>query len=108
MKDQSFSISANAASELIALVLVGLMTEETFTELRPLIVDPSPSNAKTTPDSTSLDGSENSIPRFITQEEWLGYSSTRSEETQTQPSSTPHSHSGCWCNSSRKRGTSNA
>ncbi len=107
MNDQSFSISAKAASELIALVRDGAMTEETFMELRHLRINRSSLSAKTTSDSTSADGSQNSAQKLVTQEEWLGYSSTRSEEPPTQQSSTPLSHSGCWCSYSKKRGTSN-
>ena len=54
MNDSSWTISENTASELIALGLVGAMTEETYTELRALL-----GNAKIRKQSTSQAGSEN-------------------------------------------------
>ena len=91
----------------IGLALVGLTTVVTSTAYLIHTARRSSSSAKTTSVSISLDGSQNSSPRLVTQEEWLGYSSTKSEERPTQQSSTQLSHSGCWCNSSKKRGTSN-
>ena len=79
MSDPSFRISETAALELIALVRDGRMTAATFTELLPLTVGRSSLSAKTISESTSAGGLENSSQKLETQEEWLGYSSTRSE-----------------------------
>ena len=109
MSDQSSTISVDAASELIGLALAGAMTEATYTELRQaLTVSSSSSNAKTTSESTSPDGSTNSTPRSATPDPASAPSSTRSEEPSTGLSNTPLSHYGCWCNSYRKRDTSDA
>ena len=101
MNDPSLAISVNTVSELIALGLVGAMTEETYTELMGLL-----GSARITGLSTSPDGSKNSslsaemlgqdLERlFIRNEGWL-----------IPQSSTRRSHSGCWCNCSKKPDTS--
>lgn len=72
-----------AASELIALALVGVMTKETYTELMGLL-----GNAKIIDPLTSPDGSANYSLNAETQAQTLEQLSTRSEEAQTQESST--------------------
>lgn len=71
MSESLSTISENAASELTGLALAGLMTGETFTELAALILR-SLSNAKTTEETTSQDGSTNSAERLQTLEDFLG------------------------------------
>ena len=71
MSEPSLTISENAASELTALALAGLMTGETFTELAALILR-SLSNAKTIDATTCQDGSMNSAERLQTLEDFLG------------------------------------
>jgi hypothetical protein len=56
MSDSSWSISESTATELIELGQAGAMTEETYTELRALL-----GSVKTRKQSTSRDGSENSL-----------------------------------------------
>lgn len=86
MNDSSLTISVNAASELIALALVGVMTKETYTELMGLL-----GSARIIDPSIFQDGSANSSSNADTQEQTLEQLSTRSEEPQTQESSTPPS-----------------
>lgn len=106
MNDLLSAISTNAALELKELVRGGQMTVETYTELVTLAVSHSRLSARTTSASTSLDGSGNSKRRLVTQREFLGYSYTSAGEHRIPQSSTPHSHSGCWCNYSKKPVTS--
>lgn len=86
MNDSSLTISVNAASELIALALVGVMTKATYMELMGLL-----GNARIIDPSILQDGSANSSSNAETQEQTLGQLSTRSEELQTQESNTPPS-----------------
>jgi hypothetical protein len=71
MSEPSLTISEDAASELTALALAGLMTGETFTELAALILR-SLSNVKTIDATTSQDGSMNSAERLQTLKDFLG------------------------------------
>lgn len=71
MSEPSLTISENAASELTALALAGLMTGATFTELAALILR-SLSNAKTIEETDSPDGSMNSAGRLPTIRDFLG------------------------------------
>ena len=71
MSEPLSTISENAASELTALALAGLMTGETFTELAALILR-SLSNAKTIEETDSLDGLMNSAGRLPTIRDFLG------------------------------------
>ena len=71
MSEPLLTISEDAASELTALALAGLMTGETFTELAGLILR-SLSSAKTIDATTSPDGSTNSAERLQTLEDFLG------------------------------------
>jgi hypothetical protein len=107
MNGQSFPISGRQGSQLIALGLAGAMIVGMSTAYLIHLVRRSLLSAKTINVSTLVGGSQNSEPRLLTQAEWLGYSSTRSGALQMQQSNTPHSHLGCWCNSSKKRDTSN-
>ena len=71
MSEPLSTISENAASELTALALAGLMTGETFTELAALILR-SLSNARITDATTCQDGSMNSAGRLPTIRDFLG------------------------------------
>ena len=71
MSEPLSTISENAASELTALALGGLMTGETFTELAALILR-SLSNAKTIEETDSPDGLMNSAARLPTIRDFLG------------------------------------
>ena len=106
MNEASSDTYESVASELSELALVGLMTVATFTALSRLLVMRSPLSAKTKSDLTLLAGSLNSLPNLETQEDWLGLSSISAEVRHAVTSNTPRSHSGCWCNSSKKRDTS--
>ena len=71
MSEPLSTISENAASELTALALAGLMTGETFTELAGLILR-SLSNARISEETISQDGSMNSAERLQTLRDFLG------------------------------------
>jgi len=71
MSEPLLTISENAASELTALALAGLMTGETFTELAAVILR-SLSNARTTDEITCQDGLTNSAERLLTLRDFLG------------------------------------
>ena len=92
---------------LIVLVLVGLMIVVMYMELPALRDNLSRLNARITGGITSQGGCENYKSKSITLEEPSAQSSTRNMEQQIQQSSMPVSHLGCWCNSYRKRDTSN-
>lgn len=83
MNASSSTISVSAASELIALALVGVMTKETYTELMGLL-----GSAKIIDPLTSPDGLANSSLNVETQAQTLEQLSTRSEEAPIQESST--------------------
>lgn len=103
MKDSSLTISVQTASELIALGLVGVMTEATYTELMALL-----GSAKITDPLTSQDGSENSSPSAVMLGRDLERLFIRGVESQMPESSTPLSPSGCLSNSSRKQDTNDS
>ena len=86
MNDSSLTISVTAASELIALALVGVMTKETYTELMGLL-----GSARIIDPSIFQDGSANSSSSADMPEQTLEQLSTRSEESQTPESNTPPS-----------------
>jgi hypothetical protein len=92
---------------LIVLVLVGLMIVVMYMELPALRDNLSRLNARITGGITSQGGCENYKSKSITLEEPSAQSFTRNMEQQIQQSSMPLSHSECWCNSYRKRDTSN-
>ena len=71
MNEPLWTISESSASELTALALAGLMTEETFTELAALILR-SLSNARITGETTCQAGSMNSAERLQTIRDFLG------------------------------------
>ena len=71
MSEPLLTISEDAASELTALALAGLMTGETFTELAGLILR-SLSNAKTIGETVCQDGLMNSAGRLQTLKDFLG------------------------------------
>lgn len=100
MSDSSLTISDATALELIVLAQAGVMTVETYTELMALL-----GNAKIIKPSTYPAGSANSSQNAPMQEPRSERWFIRSAAPQTQESSTPLSHSECWCNSYRKRVT---
>ena len=102
MNDPSWTISEDTAFELIGLAQAGAMTEETYMELRDLL-----GNVKITKPSTSPAGSANSLSSAPMQEHRLEQWFINGEAQRTEGSSTPRSHFGCWCNSSKKGGTNN-
>ena len=95
----------NAALKLIELERDGQMTVETFTALCLLLVNHSSLSAKTRSELIYRAGLQNSETRSPTQEDFLGHWSTRGAALPEQTTNTPHSHSECWCNSSRKQAT---
>lgn len=108
MKDQSSITSESVALQLTALVQGGPMTVATYMECLHLLGDLLRSSVRTTDGTTSQDGSPNSTSKLSIQVEVLEQSSIRSTEPPAQKTNTPLSHSGCWCNSSKKRDTTNA
>ena len=108
MNDLSLLISENKGSTSIELVPGGLMTVETFMEWNIQSSDGSPLNVKTIKQWTWQAGWQNWLGRLLlTAAVWV-LSSTRDEEKRVVRTSTPPSHSGCWCNSSLKRDTADA
>lgn len=108
MKEALSSISGIVGSPWTALVLVGVTIVVIFMAYQMNTVNPSPSNAKTTEEIISPVGSWNLNVRLLTQEETSALLSTKSMEQRIRESNMPRSHSECWCNSSKKRGISNA
>lgn len=101
-------ISGVVGSILIALVLAGL-TIGVMCMVSPTVrADLSRSSVRTTGGTTFRAGSWNLNVRLLTQEENLELLSTRNTAQQSLTNSTPLSHSGCWCNSSRKQDINNA
>lgn len=103
MSDSSLTIYVRKASRWSELEQDGLTIGVTF-----MASTGSPLSARITSLSNSLRGSENSSMSAETLDMLLALLSTRSGALRTVESSTQLSHSGCWCNSSGKRGTSNA
>ena len=103
MNDQSLTISESAALELIALGLVGLMTEETFTELKDLHL-----SVRTTSQSVLQDGLVNSSSNASTLVHNWAQSYIKDAAQQTEANSTQQCRCECSCNSSRKQVTNNA
>lgn len=101
MNDSSLTIYVRKASQWSELEQDGLTIGVTF-----MASTGSPSSAKITSLSHSLRGSENSSMSAETLDILLALLSTRSGALQTVESSTPRSHSGCWCNSSERQATS--
>ena len=95
----------NAALKLIELERDGQMTVEIFTALCLLLVNHSSLSARTRNELIYRAGLSNLETKYPTQEQFLGHWSTRGAALPEQMTSTPHSHSGCWCNSSKKQGT---
>lgn len=106
MKEALLSISGIVGSPWTALVLVGLTTVVIYTAYQMTLGNHSHLNAKTIGETTSPVGSWNWNVRLLTQEEISAWLSTKNMEQQIQKNNTPLSHSGCWCNSSKKRDTS--
>lgn len=102
MSDSSLTIYGRKVSPWNEPERAGVTIAVTFTASKG-----SPLSARITSLSRSLDGSENSLLSAETLAMILGLLYTRSEELQQQRISTPLSHSGCWCGSSKKPDTSN-
>lgn len=105
MSERSFDTSQHKDLLLSVPVPDGAMTGETFTVSITVSSGTSRSNAKTTRRSTSQAGSKNSKSNEKITVEDLERLFTSDEITETEATSTPRSHSGCWCNSSHQRGT---
>lgn len=107
MSEASWPFYESMASELIELVQAGLMTEETFTGLAVLMADRSSWSARTTELQNSLAGylsyGQSALTLEQISEPWF----ISALEAQAEKINTPRSHLGCWCNCSKKRGTSN-
>lgn len=98
MNDPSWPFYDSMASELIALVQAGLMTEATFTGLAVLMADRSSWSARTTELQNSLVGYLNYGSSVLTLEQKLEPWFISALEAQKEAISMPRSHSGCWCN----------
>lgn len=107
MSEPSWPFYESMASELIELVQAGQMTEATFTGLAVLMADRSSWSARTTALQNSLAGYLSCGQSALTLEQKLEPWFISALEAQKEKISTPRSHLGCWCNSSKKRGTSN-
>jgi len=107
MSEASWPFYESMASELIALVQAGQMTEATFTGLAVLMADRSSWSARTTELQNSLVGYLSCGESVLTLEQKSEPWFISALEAQAEKISTPRSHLGCWCNSSRKRDTSN-
>jgi len=106
MSDSSWPFYESVVSELIELVRAGQMTEETFTGLATLMGSLSWWNARTRELQTLLAGSLNYGSNVLTLEQILEPWFISALESQREAISMPLSHSGCWCNSYRRRATS--
>ncbi len=106
MSEPSWRFYDSVASELIALAQAGQMTEETFTGLATLLANSSSWSARTIELQTLLAGylsyGQNALTLEQMSEPWF----ISALEAQREKISTPRSHSGCWCCSSRKPDTS--
>lgn len=105
MKDQSLTTFETWVFLLTALGLAGVTIVATFTVSLQQQVNRLRSNAKTTEKTHSPAGLKNSSVRLVTQEEWLGWSSTRNTERQMQEINSALSHCQCSCNCSKKPDT---
>ena len=101
MSDSSLTIYGRKVSPWTEQGRVGVTIAVTFTASVG-----SPLSARITSLSHSLGGFQNSSLSVETLGMISGLLYTRSEELQQQRISTPRSHSGCWCDSSRKPDTS--
>ena len=106
MSDSSWPFYESVASELIALAQAGQMTEATFTGLATLLANSSSWSARTTELQRLLAGSLSYGSNVLTLEQTLEPWFISALESQQEAISMPRSHSGCWCNSSKKRATS--
>jgi hypothetical protein len=98
MSEASWPFYESMASELIALVQAGQMTEATFTGLAVLMADRSSWSARTTELQNSLVGYLNSGSNVLTLEQKLEPWFISALEAQKEAINMPRSHSGCWCN----------
>lgn len=99
MNDPSWPFYESMASELIALVQAGQMTEATFTGLAALMADRSSWSARTTELQNLLAGYLSCGSNVLTLEQKLEPWFISALEAQAEKISMPLSHSGCWCNS---------
>ena len=104
----SCNIYETKGSTWIELERGGPMTVETCTESNIQSSDGSPLNVKTTRRWTYQAGLRSWIVRSLLTVVGLALLSTRNEDKLVVKTNTRHSHSGCWCNSSGKRGTADA
>ena len=100
MSDSSLTIYGRQVSRWTEPGQDGLTIAVTF-----MASQGSLSSARINELSHYLDGSENSSLNAKMLEPLLGLLYTRSAELLTRESSTPRSHSECWCNCSEKRAT---
>jgi len=105
MNDSLSNTSSQNYLTLNVPVPDGATIEETYMVLVTLRMDRSPLSAKITSQWLFRDGSVNWSESERLMAEDLEPLSTSEKQSQTQGNSTPLSHSGCWCNSSKKRGT---
>ena len=106
MSDSSWPFYESVASELIALEQAGQMTVATFTGLAMLLANSSSWSARTIELQRSLAGSLSYGSNVLTLEQTLEPWFISALESQREAISMPRSHWGCWCNSSKKRATS--
>ena len=99
MNDPLWPFYESMASELIALVQAGQMTEATFTGLAVLMADRSLWSARTTELQNSLAGYLSCGSNVLTLEQKLEPWFISALEAQTEKINMPRSHLGCWCNS---------
>lgn len=106
MSEASWPFYESMASELIELVQAGQMTEATFTGLAVLMANRSSWSARTTELQNSLAGylsyGQSALTLEQKSEPWF----ISALEAQAEKINMPRSHLGCWCNSSKKRDTS--
>ena len=106
MSDSSLPFYESVASELIGLAQAGLMTEATFTGLATLLGNSLSWSARTTELQTLLAGSLSYGSNVLTLEQMSEPWFISGLEAHREKISTPRSHSGCWCNSYERLGTS--
>ena len=103
MNDPSWPFYESMASELIELVQAGQMTEATFTGLATLMANRSYWSARTTGLQNLLAGYLSYGSNVLTLEQKSEPWFISALEAQAEKINMPHSHLGCWCNSSKKR-----
>lgn len=105
MNDPLSRFCANGATLLIEREPDGQTIVEMSTDYSIHDSGHSQSKPRTIERWRSQDGWRNWTGRLLLTAGLWALSFTSEKESQTQPSSTPHSHSGCWCSYSRKQAT---